>query len=121
MNLNGKTVLIIEDEATNYMLLKEYLEPSGANVIWAETGKDGLSLFDQEKPDIILLDMRLPDISGNEITRIIRSKNDKIPIIAQTAFAMQDDRKRFLESGCSDYLSKPIAEDVFLNTISKYF
>ena len=120
-NWKGKTILLVEDDPASYEYMKEVIEPAGARLIIKETGKEGLkALADIKTPDLILMDIRLPDISGLEIIRQIRKTNKEIPIIAQTAHAMGEDRQTCLKAGASDYLSKPVALKDLMAIIDRY-
>ncbi|MGM0531015.1 MAG: PAS domain S-box protein [Bacteroidota bacterium] len=120
-NWKGKTLLIIEDDPTSREYMQEILQPTGAGLIFAETGAEGLKKFEGETSiDVILLDIRLPDINGMEISRKIRKQNETIPIIAQTAHAMSDDRQKCIRAGANDYVSKPCDIQDLLSIINKY-
>jgi FOG: CheY-like receiver len=77
-------------------------------------------LSSDKKPDIIIMDIKLPGIDGYETTRLIREKNKEIPIVANTAYAMEADREKAIEAGCNDYISKPTDRKLLINLISKY-
>jgi len=117
-----KTVLVIEDNELNLKLLNDLLEYQGYTVITTRLGEPALGLARQYKPDLILMDIQLPDISGIEATQ--RLKNDQqtraIPIIAITAFAMSGDQARILASGCDAYLSKPFNVAEFLRLVEQW-
>src|ERR1041385_9062419 len=104
-----KTVLVVEDNELNMRLLNDLLEYQGYTVIATRLGEPALELARQYKPDLILMDIQLPDISGMEATQRLKSNEETrtIPVIAVTAFAMSGDRARILASGCDAYLSKP--------------
>jgi CheY-like chemotaxis protein len=121
MNWSDKSILIAEDEDTNYLLLVEYLEPTGAKIIRASNGFETLEVFNEITLDLILMDMKMPMMSGYEAVRKIRESNTRIPIIAQTAYAMVDDKDKILAVGCNDYIIKPIMEDVLLSKIKIIF
>jgi two-component system cell cycle response regulator DivK len=117
-----KTVLVIEDNELKLKLLNDLLEYQGYTVITTRLGEPALGLARQYKPDLILMDIQLPDISGIEATQ--RLKNDQqtraIPIIAITAFAMSGDQARILASGCDAYLSKPFNVAEFLRLVEQW-
>jgi PAS domain S-box-containing protein len=120
-NWENKTILVVEDEQANQLFLQELLEPTNVNFVLAETGTEALDIFKNEaKPDIILLDIRLPDMLGLEVAKIIRNTNKSIPIIAQTAYAMGDDREASLKAGCNNYVSKPIDISLLMSMINDY-
>lgn len=121
LNLEGKTMLIVEDVESNYLYLEKVLAEAGASVIWAQTGQDAIAIAEKlDKIDLILMDIRMPDIDGYEITRTIKKLRPAIPIIAQTAYAMASDRKEALAAGCSDHISKPIKVDTLLLIVNKH-
>jgi PAS domain S-box-containing protein len=112
------TVLIVEDEEINWLYLNEILKRS-VKTINAVTGKHALALIKKHPEiDIVLMDIKLPDINGLELTKMIRSTNSKIRIIAQTAFALAGDKEKAYEAGCTGYLTKPIKKDELLKAIA---
>lgn len=115
-------ILIIEDNEQNLYLEKFLLEKKGHVVDCAKSGIEGLDCMTKSLPDLILLDIQLPEIDGYEVARRIRSKNlyDEIPIIAVTSYAMPGDREKVLESGCDGYIEKPINPDTFIFEIEKF-
>ena len=117
-----KRILVVEDNETNMYLIKFILEKSGYEVIGAREGAVGVELAIKEKPDLIIMDIQLPDIDGLEATKRIRvSKADSnIPIIALTSFAMTGDKERALAAGCTGYIEKPISPETFIAQIEKY-
>jgi CheY-like chemotaxis protein len=117
----GKKILVVEDDASNFMLLYEILKSSGAEILRAGNGIDALKLIDEDiNPDIIIMDIKLPGMDGYETTRHIRERNKVIPIIANTAYAMEGDRKKSIDAGCSEYISKPTDRKLLINLINKY-
>jgi len=114
-----KTVLIVEDNELNLKLLNDLLEYHGYTVITTRLGEPALELAQQYKPDLILMDVQLPDISGIEATQRLKSDEQTraIPIIAVTAFAMAGDEAKILASGCDAYLAKPFNVAEFLKLV----
>ena len=104
------TALVIEDNMDNMLLISDILEANGYNVLQAETGLQGVAMAEEYLPDFIILDIQLPDIIGNEVLAIIRSKEkiQHIPVVAMTSYAMAGDRERLLAAGCDGYVEKPI-------------
>jgi two-component system sensor histidine kinase/response regulator len=119
-DFSNYTIMIAEDTPYNYEYLNSILEKTGANVVWAKDGIDVLNIFNATKIDLILMDIQLPEISGYEATSQIRLTDMTIPIIAQTAYAMADDKQKCFDSGCNDVLVKPIRMDDVLTTVAKY-
>jgi CheY-like chemotaxis protein len=103
-------ILLVEDNPQNMKVMVMALRPHGYTLTQAVDGEEGLNTAVREKPDLIIMDMRLPKMDGMEVTRKLRSMPEfrNVPIIAVTAYAMKGDRERFLEAGCDFYLSKPI-------------
>jgi two-component system cell cycle response regulator DivK len=118
----GKLILIVEDNELNMRLLNDVLEAHGYAIIKTGNGEEAIELARREQPDVILMDIQLPDISGLEATR--RLKEDAatrdIPIIAVTAFAMSGDEKKIRGSGCDAYVAKPIMLQPFLALLERY-
>ena len=117
-----KKVLIIEDNEQNMYLFSFLLEQNGHRVVQAENGLKGMALAKDEKPDVILLDIQLPDMNGYEIAQKLRKnpQTEDIPIIAVTSYAMVGDREKTIESGCTGYIEKPINPDTFLSEINRF-
>ncbi len=117
-----KRILVVEDNETNMYLIKFILKKSGYEVIEAVEGAVGVELAVKEKPDLIIMDVQLPDINGLEATKRIRASeaDGDIPIIALTSFAMAGDRERALAAGCTGYIEKPINPETFILEIEKY-
>lgn len=116
-----KNVLIVEDNLDNMVAVKAILKDK-FNIIEAYDGEEGLNKANEELPDIILLDMALPKVSGIEVIKKLKSKKEtkKIPVITLTAHAMEEMKELFLRVGCDDFVSKPIDQDVLLNTMNKW-
>lgn len=106
----SKRILVVEDNDRNRRLLKILLESRGYEVIEAVTGEEAMRYLRDSKPDLILMDVQLPNVDGLELTRNIKNnpQTAHIPIVAVTAYAMKGDRERILEAGCDGYISKPI-------------
>jgi two-component system sensor histidine kinase/response regulator len=119
-NFSNYTIMIAEDAPYNFEYLNSILEKTGANIVWAKDGIDVLNIYNNTKIDLILMDIQLPEISGYEASTQIRMKDMDIPIIAQTAFAMAEDKQKCFDSGCNEVLVKPIRMDDVLTTVAKY-
>ena len=117
-----KKVLIVEDNDLNLKLFRDLLEANGYETVETKEGLNAVELARRERPDLILMDIQLPEISGLDVTK--RIKADKtiasIPVVAVTAFAMKDDEEKILRAGCEAYLSKPISIMSFLETVKKF-
>jgi CheY-like chemotaxis protein len=113
--------LVIEDNEDNMNLITFILHKSGYSTVWAENGRRGVELAVQERPDFIILDIQLPDISGFEVLPLLRSSElgPKVPIIAMTSYAMSGDRERLLNAGCTGYIEKPIDPETVMREIEK--
>ena len=114
-------VLIAEDDDINFLLLSKILLDKQAFVERVFNGKQAVEYCRKHEPDLVLMDMKMPRMDGFEATQEIRSFNQRVPIIAQTAFALESEKRKCLEAGCSDYISKPINQCVLLNLVDKYF
>jgi CheY-like chemotaxis protein len=104
------TILYIEDNPDNSLLVRRALEARGYTVLWAPNGASGIQQAEAQRPDVILLDINLPDIDGYEVARRLRAHNDlcMIPILAITANALKGDADKALAAGCDAYLAKPL-------------
>jgi len=118
----SKTILIVEDNDLNMKLFHDLLEAHGYDTIQTKDGIEALKLARQYRPDLILMDIQLPEISGLEVTKWLKDDETlaHIPVIAVTAFAMKGDEERIRAGGCAAYIAKPIAVGPFLDTIRKY-
>jgi len=115
----SKRILIVEDNKIDMRLLKDILESRGYETFQAEDGLEAINLAVTSLPDLILMDVQLPEISGLEVTRRLKGddRSRHIPIVAVTARAMRRHEHKALDSGCDAYLSKPISVLGFLNTV----
>ena len=118
----SKTVLIVEDNELNMKLFNDLLEAHGINTIETRDGNGVLDIAREKKPDLILMDIQLPEISGLDITKMLKADDElkSIPVIAVTAFAMKGDEEKIRAGGCEDYISKPISVTQFIDVIQKY-
>jgi len=115
----AKTVLIVEDNELNMKLFHDLLEAHGFSTLQTRTGIEALKLAREHRPDLILMDIQLPEVSGLEVTKWIKEDEDiaSIPVVAVTAFAMKGDEERIRQGGCEAYISKPISVSKFLETV----
>jgi CheY-like chemotaxis protein len=117
-NWTGKTILIAEDELVNYRLLEFILLRTKANILHGRDGLKTLELFKSNPQiDLILMDIKMPEMDGYEVTQEIRKINTSVPIIAQTAYALEDEKQKSLDSGCNAYITKPIERSKLLALI----
>ena len=118
----AKTVLIVEDNELNMKLFHDLLESHGYDAIGTGNGIEALELARTHRPDLILMDIHLPDVSGLEVTKWIKGDPElrRIPVVAVTAFAMNGDEERIRQGGCEAYLSKPISIAKFMETVRSF-
>jgi two-component system, cell cycle response regulator DivK len=118
-----KTVLIVEDNELNMKLFNDLLEAHGYRVLQTREGLSALDIARQHKPDLILMDIQLPEVSGIEVTKWLKEDDElrSIPVVAVTAFAMKGDEQKIREGGCEAYISKPISVASFMSTINGFF
>lgn len=118
----SKKVLIVEDNELNMKLFHDLLESQGYQTLQTREGMQALQLARAHRPDLILMDIQLPEISGLEVTKWIKEDEDlsNIPVIAVTAFAMKGDEERIRQGGCEAYISKPISVTTFLDTVRQH-
>jgi two-component system cell cycle response regulator DivK len=118
-----KTVLIVEDNELNMKLFNDLLEAHGYRVLQTREGLSALDIAREHKPDLILMDIQLPEVSGIEVTKWLKEDDElrSIPVVAVTAFAMKGDEQKIREGGCEGYISKPISVSSFLTTINSFF
>ena len=118
----AKTVLIVEDNELNMKLFNDLLEAHGYRVLQTREGLSALDIAREHMPDLILMDIQLPEVSGIEVTKWLKEDDAlrNIPVIAVTAFAMKGDEEKIREGGCEAYISKPISVASFLQTIDGF-
>ena len=122
LNLNDKTILIVEDEDYNYMFLEEILKNTGATILWAKDGIEAIEMCRlHEEIDLVLMDIKMPKMNGFEATKQIKQFRHQLHIIAQTAYAMTDDRVKAKDAGCDNYISKPIDKSELFTMIYNHF
>ena len=117
-----KTVLIVEDNELNMKLFHDLLDAHGYRTVQTRNGLDALALARLHRPDVILMDIQLPEVSGLEVTKWLKDDDTlcHIPVIAVTAFAMKGDEDRIRSGGCQAYISKPISVMTFLETVGRF-
>jgi len=118
----AKTVLIVEDNELNMKLFHDLLDAHGYATIQTRSGLDALALAREHRPQLILMDIQLPEVSGLEVTRWLKDDDElrAIPVVAVTAFAMKGDEERIRSGGCEAYVSKPISVAMFLDTVRRF-
>ena len=118
----AKRILIVEDNELNMKLFHDLLEAHGYETLQTRDGMEALRIARQHRPDLILMDIQLPEVSGLEVTKWIKEDDDlrAIPVVAVTAFAMKGDEERIREGGCEDYIAKPISVSRFLETVQRF-
>ncbi|HEX5958565.1 MAG TPA: response regulator [Hyphomicrobiaceae bacterium] len=118
----AKTVMIVEDNELNMKLFHDLLDAHGYRTLQTRTGMEALRMARQERPDLILMDIQLPEVSGLEVTKWLKDDENlcAIPVIAVTAFAMKGDEERIRRGGCEGYISKPIAIATFLDAVRRH-
>lgn len=117
-----KKVLIVEDNELNMKLFKDLIEGCGYETVRTANGREAVDLARAHKPDLILMDIQLPEVSGLDVTQWLKADDELcvIPVIAVTAFAMKGDEERIRKGGCEAYISKPIQVPKFIETIKSY-
>jgi two-component system, cell cycle response regulator DivK len=118
-----KRILIIEDNEDNLYMIKFILEQNKFSVITAANGMEGFEKSITNRPDLILMDIQLPDMNGLEVTKMIRQSEigNSIPIVALSSYAMTGDREKAVKAGCTDYIEKPIDPETFMDQIKNFF
>ncbi|MEM7301212.1 MAG: response regulator [Pseudomonadota bacterium] len=118
----SKKVMIVEDNELNMKLFNDLLEANGFETVKTRNGLEALDLARQHRPDLILMDIQLPEVSGLQVTKWLKEDEElaPIPVIAVTAFAMKGDEERIRQGGCEAYISKPIEVAKFLETVKSY-
>jgi len=118
---SNKTVLIAEDVNDNFLFLKTYLRKTKINVLWAKDGQEAIDMCAKNNDiDIVLMDIRMPNVDGYEATAEIKKTKPNLPIIAQTAYALNSDYQKVYDSGCNDYITKPILGASLLDKMAAF-
>lgn len=117
-----KTVLVVEDNELNMKLFHDLLEAHGIDTVQTSNGHEVVELARKKKPDLIIMDIQLPEVSGLDITKWLKDDEElkSIPVVAVTAFAMKGDEQKIRDGGCEDYISKPISVTNFMEVIEKH-
>jgi two-component system cell cycle response regulator DivK len=117
-----KRVLIVEDNELNMKLFHDLVEACGHDTLETRDGIEALKLARLHRPDLILMDIQLPEVSGLEVTRWLKEDDDlrAIPVVAVTAFAMKGDEEKIRSGGCEAYIAKPISVNNFIETIGRF-
>jgi len=117
-----KTVMIVEDNELNLKLFHDLLDAQGYRTLQTRNGMEALRLAREQRPDLILMDIQLPEVSGLEVTKWLKDDEAlcNIPVIAVTAFAMKGDEERIRQGGCEAYISKPISIATFLDAVRRH-
>ena len=118
----SKTILIVEDNDLNMKLLNDLLQAHGYETLQTMDGREVMKLARDHHPDLIIMDIQLPEISGLEVTKMLKADEElkDIPVIAVTAFAMKGDEEKIREGGCEGYIAKPISVPTFLETVAEF-
>lgn len=114
------TLLVIEDDNTSFRLIAAALRKFDIAIIHADNGSDGIRLFSENIPNLVLLDIQLPEMDGFEVIEQIRKINKTVPVVAQTAYTLANEKEKCIESGFSDFLSKPINIMQLRNIVTKH-
>jgi two-component system, cell cycle response regulator DivK len=118
----GKRILLVEDQEDGRRIVRDLLASSDYALVEAKTGEEGLALAEQERPDLILMDIQLPGMDGYEVTRRIKANSalSHIPIIAVTSYALSGDERKAYAAGCDDYVAKPFSPRALMAKIREY-
>jgi len=123
MGDDGKpTVLVVEDNDLNMKLFHDLLEAHGYDIMQTRDGMEALKMARDHHPDLVLMDIQLPEVSGLEVTKWIKEddRTSDIPVVAVTAFAMKGDEEKIREGGCEAYIAKPISVPEFVTTVQRF-
>lgn len=112
------TILLVEDDPVNQLFYREVLNEPNFNLFLATNGREALKMNEKHRPDVILLDIRLPDLNGLEVARQIRASGNQVWIIGQSAYAMAGDEQAALDAGCNEYLTKPVKASLLLQRLN---
>jgi two-component system cell cycle response regulator DivK len=118
----AKKILIVEDNELNMKLFQDLLESKGYDIVQTRDGMEALKIARAQMPDLILMDIQLPEVSGLEVTKWLKEDDNlkQIPVVAVTAFAMKGDEEKIREGGCEAYIAKPVFVTNFLETVEQF-
>ena len=116
-----KTILVVEDEETNFIFFEEALRKTNAKLLRANSGEKAIDICNKKNVDMVLMDIKMPELDGYATTKKIKALKKNIPVIAQTAYAIEGEKERSFKAGCDDYIAKPIRPKELLGMINKYF
>lgn len=118
---NGKTILVVEDEDTNYMFMKAAIKKTNAKILRANSGLEAVELCKtNQKINVVVMDIKMPEMNGYQASIKIREFRKDLPIIAHTAYSFEGDKENCLAAGCDDYIAKPIRYQTLLSTINRW-
>lgn len=120
-NWNKKCILVAEDEELNWFFIREMLRKTGAEILRAKNGGEAVIITKRLNPDVILMDIKMPEMNGIEATRQIRVFNREVPIIAQTAYVMAEEKEECMQVGCNHFVTKPLDRTIVMELIDCYF
>ena len=120
-NWKNRRILVAEDEELNWFFIREMLRKTGAEIFRAKDGKEAITMVKKSSPDVILMDIKMPEMNGIEATRLIRLFNREVPIIAQTAFVMAEEKEESIQAGCNHFVTKPLDRSIVMELIDGYF
>jgi CheY-like chemotaxis protein len=116
----GKQILIAEDDIINYKILESFLSKTNATIYWAKNGVEAVDYSIKHELDIVLMDIRMPEMDGISATKLIRKYYPELPIVAQTAYTLREDVEKMMAAGINEYLAKPINGAELLTILKKY-
>ena len=119
-NLTGKYILIAEDDVTNYKLLESFLSKTNAIIYWAKNGVEAVDISIKHQLDLVLMDIRMPEMDGISASKLIRKYYPDLPIIAQTAYTLKEDIEKIMKASINEYIAKPLNGTKLLNILKKY-
>jgi CheY-like chemotaxis protein len=119
-NFAGKHILIAEDDVINYKLLESFLSKTNATIYWAKNGVEAVDISIKYQLDLVLMDIRMPEMDGISATKLIRKYYPDLPIIAQTAYTSEEDVEKIMESTINEYMAKPISGTELMSILKKY-
>ena len=122
INIQHKCILVVEDDDMSFIYINQILSLTNCDIMRVKTGIDAIDFFRSgRKPDLILLDIQLPDMDGRKVASTIRNDDTGIPIIAQTASQIGNEKEQLLQAGCNDVITKPFSIDELLEVLKKHF
>lgn len=117
----GKRVMVVEDDFISYKIIEKYLRPTGVEIVWAKDGIEALQIYSAENFDLALVDIRMPRLNGIDLTRKLKQRCGRLPVVIQTAYGLPDHQRECFKAGADAFIAKPFDQHYFFYKIRSFF